>query len=286
MNLLKKYYHLTKPGIIRGNLLNATAGFLLASRFQVDLWLMAAVLAGTSLMVASGCVFNNYLDREIDKKMARTKKRALVIKTVSVRNALIFAAVLGLLGFAVLALWTNWLVVLIGLVGYIDYIILYGYTKRHSVHGTLVGAVSGATPALAGYCAVTGHIDSAAVIIFLLYSAWQMAHFYAIAMYRYDDYKRAGIPVMPVARGMLAAKMQTLIYIAVFTAVTSLLTAYHYTGYVYLVVMVGTGVAWFIRGVQLFNGQDDKLWGKKIFLFSLIVVLVMAVMLALGARLP
>jgi heme o synthase len=286
MNLFKKYYHLTKPGIIRGNLLNATAGFLLASRYHIDLWLLAAVLAGTSLVVASGCVFNNYLDREIDKKMARTKKRALVIKTVSVRNALLFAAALGVLGFAVLAAWTNWLVVLIGLVGYIDYIVLYGYTKRHSVHGTLVGAVSGATPALAGYCAVTGRIDSAAVIIFLLYSAWQMAHFYAIAMYRYDDYKRAGIPVMPVARGMLPAKVQTLFYIAIFTAVASLLTAYHYTGYIYLVVMIGTAAAWFIRGVQLFNGKDDKLWGKKMFLFSLIVVLVMAVMLALGARLP
>lgn len=284
--MFKKYYHLTKPGIIRGNLLNATAGFLLASRYDIDLWLLLAVLAGTSLVVASGCVFNNYLDREIDKKMTRTKKRALVIKTISVHNALIFASLLGVLGFVVLSVWTNWLVVLIGLVGYIDYIVLYGYTKRHSVHGTLVGAVSGATPALAGYCAVTGHLDSAAVIILLLYSVWQMAHFYAIAMYRYDDYKRAGIPVMPVARGMLPAKVQTLIYIGIFTAVASLLTAYHYTGYIYLVVMVGTGAAWFVRGAQLFSGQDDKLWGKKMFLFSLIVVLVMAVMLALGARLP
>ena len=284
--MFKKYYHLTKPGIIRGNLLNATAGFLLASRYHIDLWLLVAVLAGTSLVVASGCVFNNYLDREIDKKMARTKKRALVIKTVSVRNALLFATFLGIAGFTTLALWTNWLVVLIGFVGYIDYIVLYGYTKRHSVHGTLVGAVSGATPALAGYCAVTGRIDSAAVIIFLMYSAWQMAHFYAIAMYRYDDYKRAGIPVMPVARGMLPTKLQTLIYIGIFTAIASLLTAYRYTGYIYLVAMIGTGTAWFIRGMQLFNGKDDKLWGKKMFLFSLIVVLVMAVMLALGARLP
>jgi protoheme IX farnesyltransferase len=113
-----------------------------------------------------------------------------------------------------------------------------------------------------------------------------MPHFYGIAMYRYNDYKRAGLPVMPVARGMLATKLQTLIYIVIFMAIASLLTIYHYTGYCYLVVMLLVGLAWFVKGVRLFNIKDDKLWGRKMFLFSLIVVLVMAVMLSLGARLP
>ena len=286
LKLLKKYYNLTKPGIIYGNVLNATAGFLLASRYHINLPLLAATLLGTSLVVASGCVFNNYLDREIDKKMARTKQRALVIKTISVRNALIFATVLGILGFTLLAVFTNWLVVVIGLIGFVDYVIIYGYAKRHSVHGTLVGSISGAVPILAGYCAASGQLDSAAVIAFLLLAAWQMPHFYGIAMYRYDDYKRAGLPVMPVARGMLATKLQTLFYIVIFMAIASLLTIYHYTGYIYLAVMLLVGLAWFTKGVRLFNGKDDRLWGRKMFLFSLIVVLVMAVMLSLGARLP
>ncbi len=284
--MLKKYYDLTKPGIIYGNVLNATAGFLLASRYHINLLLLATTLLGTSLVVASGCVFNNYLDRNIDKKMSRTKQRALVIKSISVRNALIFATVLGILGFTVLAVFTNWLVVLIGLIGFVDYVIVYAYAKRHSVHGTLVGSISGAVPILAGYCAASGQLDGAAVIAFLLLAAWQMPHFYGIAMYRYNDYKRAGLPVMPVARGMLATKLQTLIYIVIFMAIASLLTIYHYTGYCYLVVMLLVGLAWFVKGVRLFNIKDDKLWGRKMFLFSLIVVLVMAVMLSLGARLP
>jgi protoheme IX farnesyltransferase len=283
--MLKKYYNLTKPGIIYGNLINATAGFLLASRYHVDPWLLLAVWVGTSLVVASGCVFNNYIDRDIDKKMSRTKQRALVTQAIPVRNALVFATILGILGFAVLAFYTNWLVVLIGVVGFVDYVAIYGYAKRHSVHSTLVGSISGATPIIAGYCAVTGRIDAAAVIIFLMLAAWQMPHFYGIAMYRYDDYKRAKLPVMPVSRGMLPTKLQTLIYIGIFTALATLLTAYHYTGYIYLVVMLATGLAWFIRGIRLFN-VEDKIWGRKMFLFSLIVVMVMAVMLSVGARLP
>jgi protoheme IX farnesyltransferase len=162
--LLKKYYRLTKPGIIYGNLISATAGFLLASNHHINLWLLLATLAGTSLVIASGCVFNNYLDRNIDKKMARTKKRALVLKTIPVINALVFAMVLFIAGFAVLGLYTNWLVVVIGLVGFVDYVVLYGYSKRHTMHSTLVGTVAGATPILAGYCAARGHFDSGAIL--------------------------------------------------------------------------------------------------------------------------
>jgi protoheme IX farnesyltransferase len=284
--MLQKYYQLTKPGIIYGNLISATAGFLLASTHSIDLWLLLATLAGTSLVIASGCVFNNYLDRHIDKKMARTKKRALVIQTIPVRNALIFASLLGLVGFAVLSLYTNWLVVVVGLVGFVDYVVLYGYSKRHSVHSTLVGTISGATPVVAGYCAASGRFDTAAVILFLILATWQMAHFYGIAMYRRDDYKAAGIPLLSVVKGMKTTKLQTTLYIVVFVAASSLLTVYGYTGYVYLVVMLGLGLVWLYRALSTYNHKDDKLWGKKTFLFSLIVLMVTSVMLSVGTRLP
>jgi heme o synthase len=284
--MIKKYYQLTKPGIIYGNLLYATAGFLLASRHSVDLILLAITLLGTSLVIASGCVFNNYLDRSIDKKMVRTKKRALVIKTIPARTALIFATVLGVLGFLILIVGTNWLVVTIGIIGFIDYVVLYGYAKRHSVHSTLVGSISGASPIIAGYCAASGRFDGAAVIIFLMLAAWQMAHFYGIAMYRHDDYKAAGIPVLPVVKGMRAAKNQTLVYIVLFIALSSLLTVYGYTGWAYLLVMVPLGVVWLARGLLTYNNKDDRLWGRKIFLFSLIVTLVTVAMFAAGPHLP
>jgi len=262
----------------------AVAGFLLASRHHVDFWLLFATLVGTALVIASGCVFNNYIDSDIDKKMARTRKRALVLKLIPVRNVLIFATVLGLSGFAVLYFYTNWLVVLIGVVGFVDYVVIYGYAKRHSVHSTLIGGISGAASALAGYCAASGQLDRAALIVFLIMATWQMGHFYGIAMYRYDDYKAAGIPVLPVVKGMRATKIQTMLYIVAFTVVASLLTLFKYTGYSYLFVVSAFGSAWLIKGFMA--SKDDSLWGKKMFLFSLIVLLVTSVMLSVGTRLP
>ncbi len=124
ITLLKTYYNLTKPGIIYGNLLTATGGFLLASKGHINFWLLMATLAGISLVIASACVINNYIDRDIDKLMARTKKRALASGEIINRNALVYAAVLGALGFFILLKHTNNLTAIIGLIGYIDYIIL------------------------------------------------------------------------------------------------------------------------------------------------------------------
>src|SRR3954469_14907395 len=106
--------------------MTAVAGFLLGARGHVHFWLLLATVLGTSLVIASGCVFNNYIDRGIDKKMARTKKRALASGAISGRSALLYATVLGLLGFAVLMLYVNKLVVLIGVIGFVDYVVLYG----------------------------------------------------------------------------------------------------------------------------------------------------------------
>lgn len=286
--MLKQYYWLTKPGIIYGNVINTLAGFFLASAvaWSFDGWLLVATVVGTSLVIGSGCVFNNYLDRSIDKKMARTKKRALPTGKISVRNALIFGAILGFIGFATLALFVNWLVVAIGAIGYIDYIVLYGYAKRKSVHGTLVGSISGSMPPVAGYCAVTGNFDMGALLLFLLLTAWQMPHFYSIAMYRHKDYKAAGIPVLPVVKGMYHTKIQILAYIVLFTASTLLLSVFGYTGYVYFAVMALLGLAWLRLAIKGFKAANDEAWARKMFGFSLVVTLTVAVMLPLGALLP
>jgi len=108
--VLKAYYQLTKPGIIYGNILTATAGFLFATKLRhIHIGLLLATLIGTALVIAAACVFNNYIDRGIDKKMARTKKRALVQGAIPARNALVYATVLVLAGFGVLIAKTNWL---------------------------------------------------------------------------------------------------------------------------------------------------------------------------------
>jgi heme o synthase len=283
---LQQYYLLTKPGIIYGNAITATGGFLLASKGHIDYGLLIATLLGISLVIGSACVFNNYIDREIDAKMARTKKRALVAGLISVPAAMVYATVLGLLGIGLLAIYTNLLTVFMGLAGLVVYVILYGITKRRTVHGTVVGSVAGAMPMVAGYTAVTNRFDSAALILFLIMVAWQMPHFYAIAIYRFKDYKAAGLPVLPVKKNIHAAKVQILLYIVAFIIATSLLTVYGYTGYVYLVIMGVIGFAWLYRGVQRFKTKDNTLWARKMFLFSLIVILSLSVSLSVGPLLP
>jgi protoheme IX farnesyltransferase len=283
--VFRRYYNLTKPGIIRGNLLNATGGFLLASTYRIDLFLLLATLGGTALVIACGCVLNNIIDREVDAKMKRTKDRALVKGDISVKNALLYATFLGLAGFVILLVFTNVLTASIGLIALFMYVVVYGYFKRRSPVGTLVGTIPGALPPVAGYTAATGHLDKAAWLIFIILAAWQMAHFYSIAMYRQKDYKNAGIPVMPVVHGIARTKLSVMGYIIAFIAATTLLTVFGYTGYIYLTVMLGLGLAWLILGLRNYNSMDAVKWGKSMFLFSLTVILSLAVMLSVGARL-
>ncbi len=283
---LKAYYYLTKPGIIRGNALTATAGYLFATKFQVHLGTFLAMVTGLSMIVACGCIFNNYLDRDIDSKMARTKKRGLVTGHIPVWHALLFATLLGIFGEILLITHTNDLTAYLALFGLWAYVILYTYGKRMTVHGTLIGSISGAVPPVVGYAAATNHIGSAGVILFVILVAWQMPHFYAIAMYRAKDYKAAKIPVLPVAHGMQAAKRQTLAYIISFIIASLLLTIFGYTGYIYAAIMAILGVLWFRRGIKLLHTVDNETWGKKMFLFSLLVILITSVMIPLGTVLP
>jgi len=241
---------------------------------------------GSALVMAGSCVYNNVLDRGIDKRMARTSKRALPTGKISVPAALVYATVLAGAGFAVLLLLTNALTAIIGAIGMLFYVVLYGIGKRITVHGTLIGSVSGAIPPVAGYTALAGHLDGAAWILFLILVAWQMPHFYAIAMYRRDDYRNAGLPVLPVVKGMRAAKIQILVYIAIFTLACMLLTVFGYTGFIYLAATAGFGIWWFLRGLQGFQkGVDDAKWARKMFFFSLIITLDVAIMLSVGALL-
>jgi protoheme IX farnesyltransferase len=284
--LVKAYYQLTKPGIIYGNLLTALAGFLLASKWHIDWTLLLALLAGVSLVIASACVFNNYLDRGLDEKMQRTKRRALVTGAIPVSQALVYATGLGTAGFAALIVGTNWLTVAIGVIAFVDYVVLYGLAKRRSEHGTLVGTVAGAAPVVAGYCAVTDRFDGGALILFMILVLWQMPHFYAIAIYRLKDYKAAGLLVWPVKKGLPSTKRQMLGYILAFMLANIALSLFGYTGYTYAAVMTLIGLYWLWLALQGFKTDNDRQWGRQMFFCSLIVILGLSVMLAVGPPLP
>lgn len=284
---LTRYYSLTKPGVLYGNVLTAAAGFLLASRGQVDLWLFAALVVGTTLVIASACVLNNVLDRDIDGVMDRTRKRATVTGSIGVRPAVVFSVVLGVAGMAMLVAWTNWLVVAVGLGGFVVYVVLYGMlSKRLSIHGTLVGSVSGAAPILAGYVAVSGVVDVGAVLVFLAVFLWQMPEFYSIAIYRHEEYARAGVPVISVVRSMRNTKIQILAYTVAFVVSTLLLPVFGYVGIVYTVVMGAVGAYWTWLGITGLRADDDDRWARQMFRFSLVAVLALCLMVSVGPVLP
>ncbi len=275
--MIKDYYTLTKPGIIYGNALTMIAGFFLASEGVLEWRLLLLTLIGLSLIIAAGCVFNNYIDRDIDAHMERTKTRALVVGTISHTYALVYGAILASLGVIILFVFTNLVTVSVSLIGLFVYIVVYSlWLKRTSIHSALIGGISGAVPPVVGYCAVSGSIDVGAILLFCILVLWQLPHSYAIAIYRLSDYKSAGIPVLPVVKGVTATKFQMVVYAILFVIATDLLYAFDYVGIYYLCVMTLFGI-YFISitysGLRIEAG-DDTIWAKKVFRFSIIILLV------------
>ncbi|HVS78891.1 MAG TPA: heme o synthase [Candidatus Saccharimonadales bacterium] len=287
--MVGKYYSLTKPGVLYGNVITGVAGFLLGASYfrRFDVWLFVATIGGMTLVIASACVLNNVLDQDIDALMERTKKRAVAAGDIPARSAAIFSAVLGIAGIAILALWVSWLVVGIGAVGFVVYVWLYGaLSKRRSVHGTLVGSISGAMPILAGYCAVSRQIDGAAILVFFALFFWQFPEFYSIAIYRRREYKAAGVPVISVVKGVTETKQWILGYTLAFVISTLLLTVFGYTGWIYFVVMALLGL-WFIKlGLEGQTAKDSDKWARRMFHFSLIVIMIFSLMISIGPLLP
>ena len=287
--MLKKYLFLTKPGILFGNFVTTLGGYFVAAQGSVDFLLLLLTLLGTTLVVASGCVVNNVIDQDIDHKMQRTQNRAMVKKSISVPVALVYALVLGIIGFSLLWFWVNAYAFLFALIGYVFYVGFYSlWTKRTTIHQTVVGSISGASPPVIGYTAVANQFDLAALLIFLGYALWQMPHSWAIAIYRFDDYKNAGIPILPVARSILRTKIESLIYVVLFTLAMNGLFIYGYANWIYAVVLNALCVYWLYIAVLGFKvkPEEDTLWAKRFFLFSVILITVISLLFSITSTAP
>jgi heme o synthase len=284
MERIRAYYHLTKPGIIKGNLLVATAAYLYGSQATIDIPTCIGLLVGTSAIIACGCVVNNYYDRNIDRAMKRTSNRALVTGAISTTNALLFATVLGILGVIALSVFVNTTVLAVGIIGFVSYAFVYTVAKHRTVHATLIGTLPGATPPVAGYAAATGHVDTAAAILFVTMVAWQMAHFYAIAIFRVKEYKAAHVPVISIQQSVVATRYYIIGFIALFTAISPLLSTLGYASLTYGIVMAITGLYWLWISLQPATNPDK--WARKVFGFSLVILLIFSALLALDAYLP
>jgi protoheme IX farnesyltransferase len=280
--VLRAYYSVLKPERTYANVMTTAAGFLLACEWHIDWQLFITTILGTTLIVASACAANNCTDRSIDARMPRTKKRALVVHSIPVRSVAILAAILGIAGFVVLAAYVNWLTVLVGAIGYLDYVVFYAWSKRHSVHSTLIGTISGATPVVAGYTAVTGQFDLTALLLALILIFWQMSHFFAIGIFRRADYAAANLPIWPVKKGIQNTKNWIITYTILFMIASLGLFLNGDVGNMYLAFMTALGVTWLYVGLKAFKTADATRWARQMFFFSLIVILGTSVMLSVS----
>jgi protoheme IX farnesyltransferase len=282
--VIKVYLLLTKPGIVLGNLLAAVGGFMLAyslggtTAFRwAAFW---AFMISTALIIASAGIINNYIDRNIDKKMERTKSRAFVLGSVVVSRALSLAVLLAICGFMLLYFHTNKVAFLAGIVGFLGYLIPYGLAKRHGSYGTLVGSIPGAVPPLAGYLSFAGRIDVTAIWLFTAMVLWQMPHFYAIAVRRLDDYKNASIPVLPSVHGVNRTVKSSLFYLALFVVAVAMVFRTQPRGaWVFIGIMTAMGAWWMYVGYKGFRALDKVVWARKFMKASVKVLLVWSLLM-------
>lgn len=284
--MVKTYISLTKPGIIWGNLIAATGGFMLAAQGNPDIFLYLVTMLGIALVIASGCVFNNVIDADIDAHMERTNDRAMVIGSVPVNSALGFALLLSALGFYLIAHFTNPITLAVSAFGFFAYVVLYTLMyKRSSVHGTVVGSLSGASPPTMGYLSVTGQFDVATALIFLGFCAWQMPHSYAIGIFRDNDFRQSRIPLLPIVKGLNVCRQYMLVYVVVFWLMILAMFAYKYIGIISLLVMSCISGYWLYQIHALYQPETTDFiaatWGKKMFITSIFAITLFSIVISI-----
>ena len=279
--LIGSYYRLTKPGIVYGNALHILACALFAWAFTdfVPLAMLGGIV-GTSLVIASACVVNCISDRYIDAKMDRTKKRPLPSGEISVRAAIIFAIILGLVGCAVLLFLTNVVTLVCALVCHVTYTALYAYVKRHSWTSTMVGTIPGAMPALAGYAAVDPSLPLEAWLLALIVLVWQLPHFYALSLYRRDDYAKSGLPLISVVKPRSFVAKHLFVTAVLYVVVAGLAFVMLPGNLLAGGVMFASALVWVVYVLSAKSRGTDA-WARKVFgtsLYMPIAILVSSVL--------
>ncbi|WP_102347068.1 heme o synthase [Bacillus sp. Marseille-P3661] len=262
---------LIKIGIINSNLITAFTGVWLALYFtngnfidSIDKVLFA--MFGTALVIAGGCVLNNYIDRDIDHLMERTKTRPTVTGRVGLSKVLALGLSLSILGLLLLS-FGSITAAIFGFIGLFTYVVLYTmWSKRRYTTNTVIGSISGAAPPLIGWAAIDPNLDIAAWILFLIMFIWQPPHFFALAMKKCEEYRAAGIPMLPVIHGFKATKKQMVAFTAALIPLPFFLTA---LGPVFLTIAGLLSVGWFVLAVYGFVMKDDLKWAKWMFIYSL-----------------
>ncbi len=258
---------LTKPRIAALSVATAAVGLVLAPA-RAPMCVVVATLVGTWLIVGSANTLNMYVERDIDAKMARTRRRPLPSGRLLPWVALWFGVLQGVLGLLILALFANALTGFLGAIALVVYVFVYTPMKQHSVHALLVGAVAGAMPPLLGWTAATNELSAGGVGLFSVLFFWQIPHFLAIAMFRREDYRGAGLKVMPNVHGENATRWAIAVGVVFQGIATLALIPLGLGRGAYLagaVVLGSIMLGWAIVGIARSGGNA---WARRLFLMS------------------
>ena len=286
---VKAYIALTKPRVMELLLVVTVPAMILAERGVPNLWLVLATLIGGAMSAGSAGAFNCYLDRDMDRKMKRTKNRPLVTGEISDRNALVFAWLLGIASIVWLYVTTNWLAAALSAGAIFFYVVIYtAILKRHSEQNIIWGGIAGCFPVLIGWAAVNGSLDWAAWVFFLIIFLWTPPHYWPLSMRYREDYASAGVPMLGVVRGRVTVGLQIILYTWATVASSLLLIPIAPMGIVYTVVAVLAGGYFIYEAHRLYGsairGQEGK--PMRVFHGSISYLSVLSIAIAVDPLLP
>lgn len=275
----RDYYELCKPNVVFLMLLTAAVGMFMATPGMVPLDILILGNLGIALCAASAAAVNHLVDRRIDLVMARTHNRPIAQGRVETRNAILFAACLGLLGMAVLIVWVNALTAWLTLASLVGYAVIYTlFLKRATPQNIVIGGLAGAAPPLLGWTAVTNQIEGHALLLVLIIFAWTPPHFWALAIHRREEYAKADIPMLPVTHGVRYTQLHTLLYTLILFAVTLLPFATGMSGPLYLLGAVVLGLGFLYWAIVMMIGKKANA-PMETFKYSIIYLMALFVIM-------
>jgi protoheme IX farnesyltransferase len=273
------YLELCKPRVVMLMLLTVIVGMYLASPGWVNLSLLLSSLIGIGLCAGSAAAINHLVDKRIDSMMLRTQKRPIARGKVSVSQALKFALILGVVGLNVLVFCVNQLTAVLTFITLIGYAGIYtGYLKRATPQNIVIGGLAGAAPPLLGWTAVTNHLDPQALLLVLIIFIWTPPHFWALAIYRIEEYQHAQIPMLPVTHGIPFTKLNVLLYTILLLVVSILPFVIGMSGLLYLSGALILGGRFLFWAYKLYR-TDKPIVAMQTFRFSIIYLMLLFVFL-------
>ncbi len=270
---LGSYWALTKPRVVALIVFTAIVGMFLATDAWPPLNALVAGSLGIWLAAASAAALNHLLDRRADAVMARTAHRPLPMGELGTREVLAFALVLGAVSMAILVAFVNVLTAVLTFASLIGYAIVYTvYLKRATPQNIVIGGAAGAAPPVLGWTAVTGDVHPYALLLFLIIFIWTPPHFWALAIYRREDYARAAVPMLPVTHGVEYTRAHVLYYTVLLLIVTLLPYLTGMTGLLYLggAVVLGAGFLWY--AIRLMNPPSER-FAMDVFNYSIVYLM-------------